>query len=157
MTHKLLKKILVKGQITTLTGLAIGGSNTAMGIGGVDKGVIRNPITLQPYIPGSTLKGKMRSLLELKYGWIGNTSMGQVKNGPSENQDHNSTKLFGNAAKGEAKQRPSRLIVRDACLSELQGNPKKTMRNNLFKIYSLLCNWFKMITSVAAGRVVRVK
>lgn len=123
MTHKLLKKILVKGQITTLTGLAIGGSNTAMGIGGVDKGVIRNPITLQPYIPGSTLKGKMRSLLELKYGWIGNTSMGQVKNGPSENQDHNSTKLFGNAAKGEAKQRPSRLIVRDACLSELQGNP----------------------------------
>lgn len=42
-----------------------------MAIGGIDKGVIRNPVTGQPYIPGSTLKGKMRSLLELHYGTIG--------------------------------------------------------------------------------------
>ena len=124
MKYKLIKKILIKGIITAETGLAIGGSYTAMGIGGVDKGVIRNPVTQQPYIPGSTLKGKMRSLLEMKYGWIGSTAMGQVKNGPSEDYAHNSTKLFGNAVKGDVTQRPSRIIVRDASFSKVQDGGK---------------------------------
>ena len=119
--YQLTKKIIIKGVIEAKTGLAIGGSNTAIGIGGVDKGVIRNPITNQPYIPGSSLKGKMRSLLELRDGTIGETRMGQVERGPSESQDDPSSRLFGNAAKRqEAKQRPSRIIVRDAYLIDEQ-------------------------------------
>ncbi|NIV98480.1 type III-A CRISPR-associated RAMP protein Csm3, partial [Candidatus Saccharibacteria bacterium] len=50
------------------TGLLIGGSEESMGIGGIDKMVIKNPFTKKPYIPGSSLKGKMRSLLERKTG-----------------------------------------------------------------------------------------
>lgn len=144
MKYKLIKKILIKGKITAETGIAIGGSNTAMGIGGVDKGVIRNPVTQQPYIPGSTLKGKMRSLLEIKYGWIGNTSMGQVKNGPSEDYNHNSTKLFGNAPR-DGVQRPSRLIVRDANLDDEQ------VTANYFKNTELLYTEVK--TEVVIDRI----
>ncbi len=68
MTHKeriITKKIFIKGTIKTLTGLHIGGADTGINIGGIDKGaVVRNSITNEPYIPGSSLKGKMRSLLE---------------------------------------------------------------------------------------------
>jgi len=112
---QLLKKIFIKGEIEALTGLLIGGTNSAMQIGGTDKMVIRNPITNQPYVPGSSLKGKMRSLLEQSYGYIEEVNMGKVKNGVSQNIAHVTTRLFGNA-KGDDKQQPSRIIVRDGGL-----------------------------------------
>jgi CRISPR-associated protein Csm3 len=114
-TIKLNKKILIKGEIEATSGLLIGGSNTAMGIGGPDKMVIRNPINNQPYVPGSTLKGKMRSLLEISYGFIKDVKMGNVKFGPSDNPDHVTTVLFGSASADE-RQRPSRIIFRDGKL-----------------------------------------
>lgn len=112
---KLIKKIIIKGEIEAVTGIMIGGSNTAMGIGGPDKTVIRNPVTKQPYIPGSTLKGKMRSLLELSYGYIGNKKMGKVENGPSEDPTYTTTSLFG-SARTDNQSRPSRIICRDGFL-----------------------------------------
>jgi len=60
----LVKKILIEGKITAKTGLHIGGTNVGLSIGGADATVVRNPLTNEPYIPGSSLKGKMRSLLE---------------------------------------------------------------------------------------------
>lgn len=59
---KLLGKILIKGSLTTLTGLHLGGSKSSLNIGGVDNNVIRDAKG-RPYIPGSSLKGKLRSLL----------------------------------------------------------------------------------------------
>jgi len=59
MEKKLIKKVIYTGEITLITGLHIGGSNTAMNIGGPDKFVVRNPISNLPYIPGSSLKGKI--------------------------------------------------------------------------------------------------
>jgi len=56
-------KILIKGEIKVITGLRIGGSTTGLKIGGVDLNVITDPKG-KPYIPGSSLKGKMRSLME---------------------------------------------------------------------------------------------
>lgn len=114
MANKLTKKIEITGSITLLTGLHIGGTNSSMSIGGIDKAVIRNPITNQPYIPGSSLKGKMRSLLEISTGNIGGASGGQVRNGPSKNGS--TADLFGNATSDE-RQKPSRIIVRDCVMS----------------------------------------
>jgi CRISPR-associated protein Csm3 len=121
-TFELKKKIIVKGQIKALTGIAIGGANTAMNIGGIDKGVIRNPVTKEPYIPGSTLKGKMRSLFELSKGEIGGYLAKGIDNGPALDFDKfHSPRLFGNVAKdSKDKQRPSRLLVRDSMLSTKQ-------------------------------------
>jgi CRISPR-associated protein Csm3 len=97
-----------------------------MSIGGVDKGVVRNPATGQPYIPGSSLKGKMRSLIELRDGTVGDKQMGVVKNGPSEKDGILAVRLFGNAS-GTNNQRPSRVIVRDAYLN------KEQIDSNFFK------------------------
>ncbi len=65
---KLQKIYQIKGEIKLLTGLHIGSGNTEMQIGGVDNLVIKHPHTNEPYIPGSSLKGKIRSLLEYYYG-----------------------------------------------------------------------------------------
>ena len=64
MAIQLEKKLFISGTIKAVTGLSVGGSSIGLEIGGADKVVVRNPITNQPYIPGSSLKGKMRSLLE---------------------------------------------------------------------------------------------
>jgi len=59
-----MKIVKLTGQIELLSGLHIGGGDDTMKIGGIDNGVIKNVNTDKPYIPGSSLKGKMRSLLE---------------------------------------------------------------------------------------------
>lgn len=64
MIGKLTKKIFINGTIDVKTGIAVGGGSIGLEIGGADKVVVRNPISNEPYIPGSSLKGKMRSLLE---------------------------------------------------------------------------------------------
>lgn len=58
----------IKGKITLKSGLHIGAGDMEMQIGGTDNPVIKHPHTQEPYIPGSSLKGKVRSLLEMKSG-----------------------------------------------------------------------------------------
>ena len=56
-------KLIITGEITLVTGMHIGASNDFSPIGAVDSVVVRDPLTRQPIIPGSSLKGKMRTLL----------------------------------------------------------------------------------------------
>lgn len=56
-------KILIKCKLTLLTGMHIGGSSAFSAIGAVDSPVIRDSLSGEPMLPGSSLKGKMRSLL----------------------------------------------------------------------------------------------
>lgn len=105
------KKIIIEGYIIALSGIMVGGTNSSLGIGGVDKQVIRNPISNLPYIPGSSLKGKMRSLFELINGTIGDD------NGPTHNPKHKAARLFGhikNSQNNHESQQASRIIIRDA-------------------------------------------
>ncbi|MDR3515410.1 MAG: type III-A CRISPR-associated RAMP protein Csm3 [Azospirillaceae bacterium] len=60
----------IRASLELLTGLHIGAGDTEMRIGGVDKPVVRHPLTREPYIPGSSLKGKVRSLLEWRSGAV---------------------------------------------------------------------------------------
>jgi CRISPR-associated protein Csm3 len=55
----------LEGSIHCLSGVRIGGNSNVIEIGAIDNPIIRNPITNVPYLPGSSIKGKMRSLLEL--------------------------------------------------------------------------------------------
>jgi CRISPR-associated protein Csm3 len=109
-TIQLKKKIIYNGTIVLKTGLHIGGTNAALNIGGPDKFVIRNPITNVPYIPGSSLKGKMRALIEIYHG---RTSDDKGSAGPSDNPTSESGALFGVSSNVNGSH-PSRLIVRDA-------------------------------------------
>ncbi|MDE0426612.1 MAG: type III-A CRISPR-associated RAMP protein Csm3 [Candidatus Poribacteria bacterium] len=56
--------IIISGILSCQSGIFIGGAEDTLQIGGVDKSVIRNPLTGEPYIPGSSLKGKLRSITE---------------------------------------------------------------------------------------------
>lgn len=68
---KLIKILEITAELELKTGLRIGGGDADMQIGGVDSPVVKHPITLLPYIPGSSIKGKIRSLLEWRSGAIG--------------------------------------------------------------------------------------
>lgn len=70
----------LEGIITLKSGLHIGSGNMEMHIGGTDSPVIKHPHTLEPYIPGSSLKGKVRSLLEMESGLMIHTD-GDVVSG----------------------------------------------------------------------------
>ena len=60
----LLGKVTINSHLVVETGLHIGGGGENLDIGGLDKPVIRDPITQYPYLPGSSIKGKLRSILE---------------------------------------------------------------------------------------------
>lgn len=62
---QLLGKVIIKGILEAKTGLRIGGTSGGLKIGGLDLSVITDPED-RPYIPGSSLKGKLRALLEQK-------------------------------------------------------------------------------------------
>ncbi len=130
---KLKCKIFIKGKITALTGLHIGGNSIGMAIGGADKVVVRNPLTNEPYIPGSSLRGKMRSLLERARGdekhnpKEGGFSLkdGKLEASAGCNPETLLGKLFGVSADKNNGQ-PTRLMVRDAHLTPAS---KKQLEN----------------------------
>lgn len=107
----------ITGEIVLLSGLHIGAGNAAMEIGGLDQPIIKHPLTNEPYIPGSSLKGKLRSLLELRYNRLG------PKGNPCQCGQLNCQvcPLFGvSGAQSEqsSSMGPTRLLVRDANLSD---------------------------------------
>lgn len=129
MNAKLIKKIKYTAKIELLSGLHIGGTNIAMAIGGPDKFVVRNPIDQKPYIPGSSLKGKMRSLLEIATGEYEHRSGGgNIKFTTSSNNNTLSGHLFGTSAGDNAQ--PSRIIVRDALMTD--GQEEKLNNTDLY-------------------------
>lgn len=114
MKQKTLKKIT--GIIEVKTGLHIGAGNDRIEISGMDNPIIRNPLTQEPYIPGSSIKGKMRSLME----WM-------LEKVPADGKVHSCSdkecpicRVFGasNSKNNEDSSRgPTRIIVRDAVLT----------------------------------------
>ena len=117
----------IKGTIHVLTGLHIGSGNAEMHIGGSDNPVIRDPHTNQPYIPGSSLKGKIRSLLEWRAGLAainGGKPMGYsaLSKAPDKKEARHILQLFGVSDQLDKEQSleigPSRLAFRDCLLDE---------------------------------------
>ncbi len=113
-------KYIIKGRIHCVTGLHIGGNTEGFEIGGVDNPVMRDPLTDMPYIPGSSLKGKLRHLLEWKTGKV--KIHPKHKNyGPHDCGECPACVVFGPASdKSEVREKagPTRLTVRDSFLHE---------------------------------------
>lgn len=106
---QLVKKIKINTSITLITGLHIGGSSENVEIGGIDNPVIKLASKGDvPYIPGSSLKGKIRCLLE------------QAAGAPKVGLDAKVNNLFGitESKSNNTDNQPSKIIVRDAMLSE---------------------------------------
>jgi len=120
----LLGKIIISGVVRCETGLHIGASQETMQIGGVDSPVVRDPMTSEPYIPGSSFRGKLRAIFE------------RIENGRNEDFHfdrysgqgvwrHECTdpdcpvcRVFGSTAREKNENNiPARLMVRDLKLT----------------------------------------
>lgn len=148
----LIGRLILTGEIHALTGLRIGGSASALAIGGVDLPVIRNSMDQHPYIPGSSLKGKMRSLAEKATNAPLNRRIGQAwihtagGNGPRDYSDKEQYRkegerqyteywvnpLFGVPGEVDFKiSGPTRLVVRDVPLSPASVERLKTAKSDM--------------------------
>jgi len=142
---KLVGRVFVQFEIEAVTGLHIGGSDTGIEIGGVDKTVIRDPLTNRPYIPGSSLKGKMRSLLEKYKGLRQNQRIGQGyihscgadlrgeelrTRGRSDYQGCDVCQVFGVPGERDFST-PTRLVVRDVMMNEDSAERLKNAHTDL--------------------------
>lgn len=116
----------ITGTLVLKSGLHIGAGDTEMRIGGTDNPVVKDPLSGQPYIPGSSLKGKIRSLLEWQLGLV------TASNGKPFSFQHlgkadtpaarELLKLFGGAPGGEVDHLvkevgPTRLAFWDCALN----------------------------------------
>lgn len=118
---KLYGKVFINGNIKVVTGLHIGGGDAGINIGGIDNPVIRNPRTNQPYIPGSSLKGKMRSLSEKIANRPQNFRIQNIYIHVCDNKNDYSNcdvcHIFGVPGDKDFSS-PTRLAVRDVMLDE---------------------------------------
>ena len=122
-------KLLIGAVLTVKTGLHIGDSSDFAPIGAVDSPFIRDPLTKAPIIPGSSLKGKMRTLLakvlDEKVEEDGKISL------PKPEKDETVVaRLFGISSDTET--RPARLQFRDAFIKEESRNKFKNLDTDTY-------------------------
>ncbi len=124
---------ILNGTLVCLSGVRIGASRDSMEVGGIDNPIIRHPITHLPYIPGSSLKGKVRSLLEQKY-----CSERVMSTGTPCNCGESTCKVcvvFG-CGDPAASKTPTRAIFRDCNLTENSKQILEEARRDLGVFYS---------------------
>jgi len=127
---------VIKGTITCKTGLHIGGTAETIEIGGMDNPIIKHPITQLPYIPGSSIKGKMRSLLEWKLdNFEFNGEVHQYDGRRCKKKECPICRIFGTSS-DKAQIGPSRLIVRDAFLEKNSEEKLKKLKKDKGLMYA---------------------
>ncbi|MCI6434916.1 MAG: type III-A CRISPR-associated RAMP protein Csm3 [Clostridiales bacterium] len=85
-------KILIQFDLEVVTGMHIGGSSAFSAIGAVDSPVIRDALTGRPIVPGSSLKGKLRTLLARSFA-------GDIQKMPEFKDDHPAVlRMFGSTS-----------------------------------------------------------
>ncbi|WP_338790703.1 type III-A CRISPR-associated RAMP protein Csm3 [Bernardetia sp. MNP-M8] len=131
----LVGKLIIRGEIVAKTGLHIGGSKSSLDIGGIDMNVIKTPKGV-PYIPGSSLKGKMRSLLgkvegstEVKYD---SKSLQQIFGIGGENTNTSETTY-------------TRLLIRDCYLHEKKFHEDFTEQGAVMEMEYSDAKWENVI------------
>lgn len=140
-------RVFITSNIKAVTGLHIGGAAGALAVGGVDAPVIRDPLTNRPYVPGSSLRGKMRSLTEKKTGSVQNFRIGPAvhvhvcktakdskgNDLPPEQQPYTTCpvcSVFG-VSGDQYTNAPTRLVVRDVFMSDASAKELQAAQTDL--------------------------
>jgi CRISPR-associated protein Csm3 len=143
MTVGIVEKVFLRGTFTALTGLRVGGTDQGLSVGGLQNIVIRHTLLNEPYLPGSSIRGKIRCLLERLQGRAGHGHGDMIAFGPCDDPTVRTVQLFGTeaaalAAGGAGKDAsnrtatiPSRLLVRDAVLKEESRKQLARLRGDL--------------------------
>jgi CRISPR-associated protein Csm3 len=112
----------IEGRIVLRSGLHVGAGKDTIEIGGIDNPVVKHPHTKEPFIPASSIKGKLRFLFEWAFQKI--REDGQPwgidgKSGQTFDSDDPVLRIFGTAAKRETwSGGPTRLVMRDSLLDK---------------------------------------
>ena len=135
-------KVLIQGELEVKTGMHIGTGAGFAAIGATDSPVVRDPLTKRPVIPGSSLKGKVRTLLSRQLG----ADSGVIAK-KSDNDDARIRRVFGDTK----EYMTARLVFRDTILSQeewerLSGLGAKTATEVKFE------NTIDRVSSVANPR-----
>ena len=149
--------IVVSGIIFCKSGIFIGGPDDTLQIGGIDKSVIRNPLTGEPYIPGSSLKGKLRSITEkiispplVANRWGGDKQRKVWRhecNDYVDSKDCQLCRIFGATGSEANNNYPGALLVRDSTLAT-----DKLMQDGLAITETKMENAIDRLTSAAHPR-----
>jgi len=165
-TIELLGKIIITADIETKTGLYIGGMSSWLEIAGIDKLVVRNSVTGLPYIPGSSMRGKLRSLIEKDLGKEQNKVIKKPDVYIHECNDETNysscevCQIFGVSHRVDPEGNfsyPSRLLVRDIPLDpgrKKEGRTKSIAELNTDFPYSEL-KWEATIDRITSSAVPR--
>lgn len=150
------------GILELVTGLHIGSGNNEMHIGGTDNPVIKHPLTLEPYIPGSSIKGKIRSLLEWELGIVtegsplGFKHIAKFNNAAEQTRAKDILRLFGGAPEGSGQDMklveeigPTRLAFWDCSLEKAWV--EKMNNRNLLLTETKMENTIDRIQGVATN------
>lgn len=132
-------KIEITGTLTVLTGLQIGAGDGFSAIGAVDKPVVRDPLSRLPMIPGTSLKGKVRTLLSRQYGADTETFYRK----PNEDHAH-IRRLFGDTE----EYMTGRLVFRDTKLTnkdDLEARGAKTLTEVKFEDFNAIARGLKLL------------
>ena len=162
----LLGNLVIKGKIKILTGLHIGASADTVEIGGIDSPVIKHPVTGKPYIPGSSLKGKMRSFMEkitsaVDSNFSYNREANRIWQHVCDDVDYSYKigdnkgakkcpicRVYGSTGNSGGKNHPSRIVVRDGILI----NEQELTKDNLLVFEAKMENAIDRITASASPR-----
>lgn len=154
MAYQFIAHVIIKGAIECLTGLHIGGTEEGYEIGGLDNPILKDKITQFPYIPGSSIKGKMRSMTEWRLGKV--DQKGNVHGQFCKDPTCEVCRIFGRSADRQGNEElspgPTRLIVRDAHLSEETKRNEQYVKNGVFLTEVKTENSLNRITSEANPR-----
>ena len=133
-------KLIIKGNLKVVTGIHIGAGSDFSSIGAVDNVVVRDSITKKPYIPGSSLKGKMRYLLARVY----------AKNGKMSDfkDEHDEIgRLFG-----QSEKYASRLQFQDVFFNEESAQRIEKIGTDLYLSEIKFENTINRLTAIANPR-----
>jgi len=165
-TGKLTGKLIITGLIELKTGLHIGTSQETLEIGGMENPVIRDPLTREPYIPGSSLKGKLRSLLERAlfatqahnnidrfFNKSMRTGGNLIRHHECGAEDCTVCRLFGaSTGAGINENRPGRLITEDSHMTQKSKEQLEAIDTGLYLTEQKWENTLDRITSAANPR-----
>jgi CRISPR-associated protein Csm3 len=133
---KLIGKLVIEGELHCETGLHVGAGKGSLEIGGADNPVVKDAFG-RPYVPGSSLRGRLRALLEQSSGlavpgeliYLSKRKGQEVRIHQSDRPDDEVCLLFGRSPLEGNMASPARLTVYDASLDLASITP--AMRENL--------------------------
>ncbi|WP_196593206.1 type III-A CRISPR-associated RAMP protein Csm3 [Pectinatus sottacetonis] len=136
-------KVCISGDLKILTGMHIGGGGNTSAIGAVDSPIIRDSLTKCPVIPGSSIKGKMRTLLAKLYDKRGIGVLGEP-----DKDDEVVKRLFGSSEPIQ----PARLQFFDLSMQEESKESIEKMDTDLYLTEVKFENTINRLTAQANPR-----